>query len=1130
MLQETRGSAADFVQLRPDFLYFGSFGDASIDGATSKWGGVIIAVRRTLAALFDSCDSFVLQRGRLCGIDLRRDGKRLRFVNVHIDPALTRPELRRQLGDLKEALHIDDGVAFLAGDFNIIAEDDFRYQHQALVAQPGDGWASGALQEALSEMTEMRQEGWTYRRFDRGCMVTASRIDRAYISLRPDVLHRFVSIVCAAGCILDRDAPSDHLPLVTSISQRRRRDPRVDRPIDRRTFEDPRFYQELLKRCAITGGLSVADAYDQLTSFKAVARALARERDLVVFRLGEQTPRDCARLAMRALRLWHARKVRDVERLCSAWGDLAAHFVGGELVDETEFRRWLAALVEGEALAELHAIGRSEAPDASKQQARDRVQARVTRWRVRMPRVLLKGLADEGGTPLVTRGAQAQAIQRYWGAVFGNTSGGASPDEAERFLQAVPDYGDEDWSISLSDLESAAVATTDTSPGPDGLPYAFYRGAEWTVAYLWVMFRAIVDGEENTCAQEFGLSVSSMLPKATGEAAPEGVTARVNRARPISCCNTDYKIVIMAFNRVLTRVCQRQISPAQRGFIRGRSIAASIALTEAAMCAMGVVSRTSAAVFLDFRNAFPSLLHAWLRQVLVRARVPRWALRLVDYMYTDCLSLFSVAGEVVADVRIKCGVRQGCPASGSLFAIAVDPVLRVLAQGPGPRSQIPFAFADDLTVILRCFHILMPIVVELLERWSRVSGLALQTAKCEIVPLVEGPLDSFVRTLVDLGGSAAEMRVRTASRCLGVVLGPDAVHTQWSTVAAKILPRTADVLATARGLAGRLMLFRTHILSLVLFKAQFVEIPAHISALLARSLQRLAAAPWMCLPVRLMESLDILRFPTRAPVVGDVGRAALVRCALAHREEVREACADIEAAHLDDDAPLAPPLRGFRQHAIVVRWAAAIGGFAEEFPSADAADPHLQRSLERSMYEAQRPGREGYISRLFESRACRWVDPNDADELAARVRTAVMRPLPVELRVSLLKTFLYGWCTNARFKNVPRRCVMGCGEGADEQAHYFECGAAEVVRERVFSYAPGPGCIAWVLRRTADEGEDGLRATLACDLLLSAFDAKRHGSLLRTESLVLARLKELRRRHPCVRTLNIGAAQNSPDV
>lgn len=116
-----------------------------------------------------------------------------------------------------------------------------------------------------------------------------------------------------------------------------------------------------------------------------------------MFRMGAQTMRDQARLANGALLLWYARRGPGVQRICEAWPEITKHFTDGELRSEDVFRHWVANLVEGEALAALHEIGQSSAPDSAKLQARERVQARLTHWRVRMSRVLLAGIADSDG-------------------------------------------------------------------------------------------------------------------------------------------------------------------------------------------------------------------------------------------------------------------------------------------------------------------------------------------------------------------------------------------------------------------------------------------------------------------------------------------------------------------------------------------------------------------------------------------------------------------------------------------------------------------------------------------------------------------------------------------------------------
>lgn len=57
---------------------------------------------------------------------------------------------------------------------------------------------------------------------------------------------------------------------------------------------------------------------------------------------------------------------------------------------------------------------------------------------------------------------------------------------------------------------------------------------------------------------------------------------------------------------------------------------------------------------------------------------------------------------------------------------------------------------------------------------------------------------------------------------------------------------------------------------------------------------------------------------------------------------------------------------------------------------------------------------------------------------------------------------------------------------------------------------------AWLLLRLHAHSSASLHAAVAIDAGLAAFDAKRHGSRLRSHSLLDARFKQVRRRHKIV--------------
>lgn len=149
-------------------------------------------------------------------------------------------------------------------------------------------------------------------------------------------------------------------------------------------------------------------------------------------------------------------------------------------------------------------------------------------------------------------------------------------------------------------------------------------------------------GSEGGRPREFGISLTTMIPKVDAAFEGDAATCMVPSVRPLACGNTDTKIYGLAVNRPLNIACASCLSEVQRGFISGRSMAERVLLYETAMSGMSKVSCEVAAVFLDFAAPFPSLLHDWLFRVLTAARVPIEVVRMLRFLYIDQASYFSM--------------------------------------------------------------------------------------------------------------------------------------------------------------------------------------------------------------------------------------------------------------------------------------------------------------------------------------------------------------------------------------------------------------------------------------------------------------------------------------------------------
>ena len=79
-----------------------------------------------------------------------------------------------------------------------------------------------------------------------------------------------------------------------------------------------------------------------------------------------------------------------------------------------------------------------------------------------------------------------------------------------------------------------------------------------------------------------------------------------------------------------------------------------------------------AAWFFDFQAAFPSVSHVFLLSALRAAGLPSWLLRFVSYLYRNNECQLSVGGLRHSGFALHGGIRQGCPLSPILFAVAVE--------------------------------------------------------------------------------------------------------------------------------------------------------------------------------------------------------------------------------------------------------------------------------------------------------------------------------------------------------------------------------------------------------------------------------------------------------------------------
>ena len=224
--------------------------------------------------------------------------------------------------------------------------------------------------------------------------------------------------------------------------------------------------------------------------------------------------------------------------------------------------------------------------------------------------------------------------------------------------------------------------TKDSSPGPDGLPYAAWRLVPSLSARAMQGFlHDVLDDQLSP-----PVSVQTWIPKAK-----LGPTA--DFFRPLGMPSTFERVVDGTIASHLVKIVASTLRPAQ------------VVLNEFCEPQQGVHNiqeildsgTSSVALSLDLSKAFERINPWWILHVLAIRNAPYWVLQYTKYILFERRAKQKVQGKLLPAKEIATGVDMGRSFSVLLFCIAMDPVLSYLHRIPGViRVQ---GYVDDTTLV-----------------------------------------------------------------------------------------------------------------------------------------------------------------------------------------------------------------------------------------------------------------------------------------------------------------------------------------------------------------------------------------------------------------------------------------------
>lgn len=395
--------------------------------------------------------------------------------------------------------------------------------------------------------------------------------------------------------------------------------------------------------------------------------------------------------------------------------------------------------------------------------------------------------------------------------------------------------------ISMEELKDVLDSMEpDKAPGPDGFSVRFLLTCWSTIKKdLLRMVR-----KSQNCAK-LGGGINStflaLIPKEKG-------ASNFSRFRPISLCNSSYKLVSKIIANRLKNIRPDIIPENQGGFIKGRKILDNIVLVQEAVHSSCQRNEKGLVIKLDLANAFDRVRHEFLFVVMKKLGFSTVFINWVKACIASPWIAPLVNGRSTNFFQASRGLRQGCPLSPLLYAVQASVLSFQLDHNqqshtfPGLRTthkakDINHAqFADDTLLLGGASLISTRHFKRELDIYRSISGSKINYRKCSIYGWNCSTKElSDIARLLEMDGN----RNWESFKYLGIPIfksKPKVAH--WLPLLDKIKNRIQAWGASWLNNAGKVTLMKSVLISMPLYQNSILLAPKSFLSKLDSLLRR----------------------------------------------------------------------------------------------------------------------------------------------------------------------------------------------------------------------------------------------------------------------------------------------------
>lgn len=303
-------------------------------------------------------------------------------------------------------------------------------------------------------------------------------------------------------------------------------------------------------------------------------------------------------------------------------------------------------------------------------------------------------------------------------------------------------------------------------PGPDRMKGEIYKAmmeSEVCMRSMAETYNRVLD--EGLIGDSWKNSRTCMIPKVSRPGAKQH--------RPIALTNVGYKVFMGMIKEKLSEqsMNDRRVDDLQCGFTDGRRMEENLFILSVCVEQCFTMREELVVVAIDFSKAFDSVERKALIEAMMYYKCDPRVIEVIACMYVNDRTQVFREGELMGEVEVRNGIRQGCTGSPRLFVMVVSMIIeRVIRSGMGYEvwgMRVPVLFyADDGLILARSREEAVR-MVNVLEECAGMYGLSINRDKSACMVFNEQNVGVRDNDVDEING----IRVVTEMRYLGVTIG-----------------------------------------------------------------------------------------------------------------------------------------------------------------------------------------------------------------------------------------------------------------------------------------------------------------------------------------------------------------------